>query len=142
VGDVDWDRLVAMARYLQVSLFVTTVLEYLHNEGFAIVPPEALASLRSVTPKRSEQRLFELTTRSTLGRYLDTLHLHWLIMTYQISDAGLLAKLRLVPAYVAYRASSSGFRSWPDFVLRGSLVKHLRGKAGLYQTPAIDPRLL
>lgn len=141
-GDLDWDRLLWMARHLHKSIALSMALEYLNENRLAKVPEPVLTSLRGFPVDGWERSDFELNARDRLGSLVLAAREHWHRLNQERYGLSLYRRLQRLPAYLTFCAKRAGYKSRLGYLFDFRIIKrHLLAKQGLYERPLIDPRL-
>jgi hypothetical protein len=130
--EIDWDRLVVVAKARGVTLHVAAPLEFLRKELDAPVPIEVINSLRRAPASRRDRRQHQNWMSNYRGRPASLLQRHWSMFLRGTAGEDPLKRLTIIPGYLKFWAQTD--RLWKiPFVLSGKGVRVLGRRVGLYE---------
>ncbi len=130
--EIDWDRVVDLARDRGLALPLSMALRYLTDTFRAAVPGTALRSLEDLHVSWSDRVQFGAEMESFRGRPLALVFHHYAVYSRGLRGTDLTKRVQAIPGYLRFWAQTD--RTWKiPFRLVGNGLRVLGYRLGLYR---------
>lgn len=129
---IDWNRVEALARELEVARPLAAALRYLERNQGVPVPDETIRRIERIPVSWLDRRRFDAWERNPRGRPLHRFVHHYAMFRRGVRDRSVVGRLRAVPAYVRFWAQADQLWKIP-VRLTIKAVRLVGHRLGLYR---------